>query len=227
MLNRIIFAAALACAPIAAAQPYNNPPEVIDGRALVGPPPEPLSAAQAADTLAMRPAVSADRLAQARADQTVDMWLAFRPVLGENFSEANFPRTARVIATARIAVGSSIGATKNEWMRPRPLIVDERVIQCDTPDAELRAQGSYISGHAALGYTWALILAELAPKHASDILVRGRDYGDSRVICGMHYPSDIEAGRLIASGVVARLHGDREFRRQIDAARREMARAYP
>jgi acid phosphatase (class A) len=71
------------------------------------------------------------------------------------------------------------------------------------------------------------VLAELAPSRADAILQRGRDFGDSRVICGYHYPSDIEAGRTIAAGVIARLHADASFRRDLDAARAELARAYP
>lgn len=70
-------------------------------------------------------------------------------------------------------------------------------------------------------------MAELVPSRADAILQRGRDYGDSRVICGYHFPSDIEAGRLLAAGVIARLHADANFRRDLDAARSELARAYP
>jgi acid phosphatase (class A) len=91
----------------------------------------------------------------------------------------------------------------------------------------LRAQSSYPSGHSTLGYAWALALAELAPQRADAILLRGREYGDSRVICGVHFPSDVDAGRVLAAGVVARLHADADFRRALDAARRELSRAYP
>ena len=70
-------------------------------------------------------------------------------------------------------------------------------------------------------------MAELVPSRADAILQRGRDYGDSRVICGYHFPSDIESGRLLAAAVIARMHADPAFRRDLDAARRELARAYP
>ena len=70
-------------------------------------------------------------------------------------------------------------------------------------------------------------MEELVPSRADAILQRGRDYGASRVICGYHFPSDIEAGRMLAAGVIARMHADPAFRRDLDAARRELARAYP
>jgi acid phosphatase (class A) len=69
-------------------------------------------------------------------------------------------------------------------------------------------------------------LAELVPSRADAILQRGRDYGDSRVVCGLHYPSDVEAGRTIAAAALARLHADPAFRRALDEARSELAQAY-
>jgi acid phosphatase (class A) len=68
----------------------------------------------------------------------------------------------------------------------------------------------------------ALILAELRPEHASAILVRGREFGDSRAICGVHYMSDVEAGRLYAAAVVARLHADPQFQADLAASRVEL-----
>jgi acid phosphatase (class A) len=87
----------------------------------------------------------------------------------------------------------------------------------------LRESRSYPSGHAALGWAWALVLAELIPDRADAILERGRDFGWSRVVCGVHYPSDVEAGRIVGAGAIARLHGDAFFRTQMDAARAELA----
>jgi hypothetical protein len=47
------------------------------------------------------------------------------------------------------------------------------------------------------------------------------------VICGYHFPIDVELRRLIAADGVARLHADPQFRPLLDAARRRLARAYP
>ena len=41
----------------------------------------------------------------------------------------------------------------------------------------------------------------------------------------MHYASDIEAGRTLASAMVARLHGDPQFQADMKKARSEIARA--
>jgi acid phosphatase (class A) len=74
-------------------------------------------------------------------------------------------------------------------------------------------------------WSWALVLAELKPAKADPILALGRDSGDSRVICGVHFPSDVEAGRTLGAAMVARLHADPAFERDLKKAKKEMARA--
>jgi len=208
-------------------RPASTETPLLDGVALLGPPPAAGSAALAADILSMHPNVSAERLAQARADQPFGPWVAMHPVFGDGFTEARLPRTARVFADVLAAIGPPIDAAKSEYHRRRPFRDHLDVTQCDAPSDALAQSGSYPSGHSTGGWAWALVLAELVPTRTDAILQRGRDYGDSRVICGFHYPSDVVAGRIIASAAIARLHADHDFRNDMEAARRELARAYP
>lgn len=230
MLRTLFIALAFATPAFAQApvtRPVVNAPPIIDAPALVGTSPAEGSVRGAADRLSMHPQVTPERLAQARADIPWSPWVALRPVLGDSFTEANLPRTARVFADVLTAISPPIGAAKNQYARRRPFLDMDNVVQCDAPDQVLANSGSFPSGHSAGGWAWALVMAELVPSRADAILQRGRDYGDSRVICGYHYPSDIESGRLLAAGVIARLHADPEFRRHLDQARRELAHAYP
>ena len=82
----------------------------------------------------------------------------------------------------------------------------------------LAKDGSYPSGHASLGWAWGLILAEMAPERANALVARGQAFGQSRVICGVHWQSDVTQGRIIGAATVARLHADPVFRAQVDAA---------
>jgi membrane-associated phospholipid phosphatase len=43
------------------------------------------------------------------------------------------------------------------------------------------------------------------------------------VVCGVHYESDIEGGRVTAAALVAALHGTAEFQVDVVAARTELA----
>ncbi|MBV9930254.1 MAG: phosphatase PAP2 family protein [Alphaproteobacteria bacterium] len=81
--------------------------------------------------------------------------------------------------------------------------------------------GSYPSTHAALGWIWASVLTALAPDRADRLIARGIAFGDSRVICGFHYKSDVDAGRLAAAALMAREAADPGFQAALAAAKRE------
>jgi acid phosphatase (class A) len=85
--------------------------------------------------------------------------------------------------------------------------------------------GSYPSGHTSIGWNWALTLTEIAPDHADAILQRGRAFGQSRGICGAHWKSDIESGRIIGAATFAKLHASPVFMAQMAAARAEVSKA--
>ena len=113
---------------------------------------------------------------------------------------------------------------KDRFNRPRPMIGNDQPI-CVPREDWMKTNASYPSGHAMVGWSWGLILAELAPARTDGLMAAGKAVGDSRVICGVHFQSDIEAGRLLASSLVARLHGAPQFQRDLATARRELARA--
>ncbi len=117
-------------------------------------------------------------------------------------------------------------AAKDHYKRVRPFA--EYNEESCTPKEEgiLRTNGSYPSGHTAIGWTWALILTELSPQHADAILQRGYAFGQSRVICGVHWQSDVNEGRVVAAGVVARLHADDGFNVALREAKKELDAVY-
>ena len=84
--------------------------------------------------------------------------------------------------------------------------------------------GSYPSGHTAIGWATALVLAEINVDRQNEILKRGYEMGESRVIAGYHYQSDVDNGRIVAAGVVARLHADEGFQKQLEKAKKEFAK---
>ena len=113
---------------------------------------------------------------------------------------------------------------KDFYHRTRPYVYYNEPTIYPQDEEELRNNGSYPSGHTIEGWSAALLLTELNPDRADTILARGYMYGQSRVIAGYHWQSDVDAGRLAASAAVARLHSDKRFQRLIKKARREYRR---
>lgn len=207
--------------------PERNPAVQVDATIFIPAPPQANGALELAERDIVRGPWTAERRAQALADNAIDPFAAFDSALGENFTAANFPATARLLDRAGRAAGFAGDPVKFVYRRPRPFVSDNRITPCIPDDERLRASYSYPSGHAALGFAWALVLAELVPSHVDAIIDRGRDFTWSRVVCGVHYPSDVDAGRIVAAAAVARLHTDPDFQREFAAARAELAAAYP
>ena len=244
MIRKLVLAAALALAacsttetaqaPAAPTPPpvvhpttgERNPAVQVDASVFLPPPPAANGALEVAERAIVRGPWTAGRRQQALEDNAIDPFAAFDSVLGANFTQANFPATFAVLDRAGRAAGFAGDPVKFIHRRPRPFLSDSAITTCIPNDERLRASFSYPSGHAALGFAWALVLAELVPSRADALIERGRDFTWSRVVCGVHYPSDVEAGRTVASAAVARLHADADFRQMMDAARAELARAY-
>jgi acid phosphatase (class A) len=87
----------------------------------------------------------------------------------------------------------------------------------------LKLDGSYPSGHASIGWIWALILKDLFPHRSREILKRGRQFGISRNICNVHWHSDVLAGRICGTAVTAKLYACPDFLQDLSLARKELA----
>ncbi|MGD9968350.1 MAG: phosphatase PAP2 family protein [Hyphomonadaceae bacterium] len=211
--------------PASPPSPARNPAVQVDATIFLPPPPLANGELELAERAIVRGPWTTERRAQALEDNAVDPFAAFDAVLGANFTNANFPAATTVLERAGRAAGYAGDPVKALYRRQRPFLADSAITPCIPVDDRLRASFSYPSGHAALGFGWALVLAELAPSRADAIIERGRDFSWSRVVCGLHYPSDVEAGRTVAAAAIARLHADPDFQRELAAARAEFAAA--
>ena len=150
-----------------------------------------------------------------------DLLRDFTCSLGVDLGAVQAPAVTRLLTRASADLFPLVGASKDYYKRPRPYLV-EKLPLCIVPSEELTRGGAYPSGHSAAGWLYALLLAETAPDHAAAILGRGRAYGESRVVCGVHYLSDIEGGRTLATALLAALNGSAEFAADLTAARSEL-----
>lgn len=233
MRTKLLAAAALALMLSAAASPAQAPPDgylgknIPDTFRILPPGPQKGSVRFQADRkmfAATRKLKGQARWDQARADDT-GLTKALACAVGVEFTPQSTPKILTMIRRVTRDSAAMTNLPKDANKRLRPFLIDKGEICTEDKRADLTKSFDYPSGHATAGWTMGLILAELAPDRATDILIRARAYGESRMICGMHNMSAVEAGRTNGSIVVAALHGSKEFRDDLEAARAELAAA--
>lgn len=144
--------------------------------------------------------------------------------VGVELTRETAPKLASMIPRIGLDVARATNRPKDLYKRKRPYLVDEGPI-CIAKSPLLALSPDYPSGHVTWGWTVGLILAELAPDRAAPILSRARAFGESRLVCGVHNLSAVEAGRTNGSIVVAALHGREDFRKDLEIVRKEVAAA--
>jgi acid phosphatase (class A) len=207
---------------------YLAPNALPDSLALLPPPPKTGSPAFALDEDVNRESLTQQGsprwvLAAKDADlsfpQVAD---SFSCALGAPITKQETPHLYLLLRRTLLDAGAATGRAKKFYARPRPYMVNKKPT-C-TPDAEkdLMKNGSYPSGHTSIGWALALILSEIAPERADALLARGRAFGESRLVCNVHWQSDVAEGRVVGAATVARLHADPGFRADLEAARAEL-----
>lgn len=149
---------------------------------------------------------------------------AFACSLGLALTPESAPKITALINRANEDAYLASDVIKKRYNHKRPFQVAEGSV-CVSPQgkAALERSPDYPSGHATLSWETGLIITELSPDHADDVLTRARAFGQSRVVCGVHNLSAIEAGWLTATAVFAMQMSAPEFGKDLDAARTELA----
>jgi len=207
---------------------YLGPDRLPDDALFLPPPPtreSPLGVADVAIFQATRALEGGPRWSLATSDDKIDrrsLLADFGCALGIDLAARETPAITRVLQRSNADLFALVGNAKDRYQRPRPFLTEQGAT-CIVPSEDFAKSGSYPSGHAAGGWLYALVLAEIDPANSAAIMARGRAFGESRVVCGVHYASDIEGGRLTAETIIATLHGMAEFQVDILAARTELA----
>ena len=202
-----------------------------DSLALLPPPPTAGSAQEAADIAQHRQSRAlqgSPRWALARQDTHLKFPAAakvFACALGVPITAENTPHLNMLLRRTLIDAGLATYKAKDHYNRQRPYVQLAESTCQPAEETALSKDGSYPSGHAAVGWAWAQILASLAPERADALLQRGHAFGQSRMVCGYHWQSDVDQGRLIGSAAVARLQSNPVFSEQARLAKQEMAAA--
>jgi len=208
--------------------PYLPLASIPESMVLLGPPPAAGSAAYAVDedaNLRYGALRNSPRWTQAAEDADLDFPQAagtFSCTLGIPITEQDTPYLYMLLRRSFTDAIISTLKAKSHYKRVRPFVIHNTSTCSPGWEKELKKDGSYPSGHSAIGWTWALILSEIDPEHGDAILLRGRAFGESRLVCNVHWQSDVAAGQLMASAVAARLHASPAFLADLKAAKAEI-----
>ncbi|ALR76462.1 acid phosphatase PhoC [[Enterobacter] lignolyticus] len=209
---------------------YLKNSQAIDSMALLPPPPEVGSIAFLNDQAMYekgRLMRNTERGKQAAEDANLSsggVANAFSTAFGSPITAKDAPELHKLLTNMIEDAGDlATRSAKQHYMRIRPFAF-YGVPTCNTKEQDsLAKNGSYPSGHTSIGWATALVLAEINPQRQDQILRRGYDLGESRVICGYHWQSDVDAARIVGSAVVATLHTNPAFQQQLQKAKDEFA----
>jgi acid phosphatase (class A) len=219
-----LIAAALAVSSAAKAGDtfYLNPDEV-DLIHVLAPPPIADSPAATADLQAVLAAVKSRTAAEIEHAQADDQRVVFRfaDVMGPNFRPESLPFAAQLFQHVYQDGNAATVAAKAYFKRQRPFVVDPdiKIIVVQAPDF------SYPSNHSTFAYEAGILLAAMVPEKAAAIFERAADYAHNRVVAGVHFPTDVEAGRISGSVIDNALLHDAHFLTDFERAKSEVRAA--
>ncbi len=221
----LAMASCLAAAPAGAQQRSNLlwlEPGKIDLAAIVGLPPAMNSPEQKREfdevlQITLNRTPEREKAAIADQYQTLARFLegADIPFAGNEHREVRL-----LYREAQIELGIVLLGVRRLTNRQRPFTVWNKVRVKPCPGG--RPEGtSFPAGHAATAALYAELLSTAAPELAERLEQRVKDYGESRLVCGFHYRSDLAAGDKAGRAVAKALLADRAFRARFDETRAE------
>jgi acid phosphatase (class A) len=172
----------------------------------------------------------------------------FADVLGSDFSEAKVPQSVRnFLAKVQRETTRPVNLVKDCWERPRPFAASSDVHPvgnmqettrnqpnaaniaphdagslCRPAEANAPYSYSYPSGHSTFGTMTAILLAAMIPEKRNALYQRGWEYGRNRVVLGVHFPSDVEAGRIDATAMAGLMMQNPDFQTDLAVAKAEL-----
>jgi acid phosphatase (class A) len=158
------------------------------------------------------------QVAAARADDLEQDIFIFRDLVGQDFTALQLPLTAALSRHIHSDESIVTKPLKTIYARARPFQYDSTLKPVCTLTDE---RSSYPSGHTVSGYLMALTLVQMLPEKQAQIMKRAEDYAHNRIVCGVHYPSDIEAGRDVAYLMFGYMLANPRFQEELSAAREE------
>lgn len=193
--------------------------------ALFGPPPAAESAEtrqELSELLELQHGRTPAQVASAQADRKKDVSRFFVALGLDTEHRPALPALRSFTDTAEADIGPYVRAAKEKFRRLRPYAIEPEVQPCI---GDVAGDQSYPSGHATYGYVMGALLSELVPERRTELMRRAEEFARQRMVCGVHFPSDLEAGRRGADFLVGEMHRSSAFQQDESAARIELRAA--
>ncbi|TPL92603.1 phosphatase PAP2 family protein [Mesorhizobium sp. B2-3-12] len=192
----------------------------VDLTMILPPPPANDSAetkAELGEVLTMQVTRTPQMEARAIADAEENVW-RFADVMGPNFNKDKLPKFSAFFDRVVETEGAVVDPAKDVWKRPRPHQLSDLV----KPVVKLSSSGSWPSGHATVGTMMGIILSDMVPEKRAEIMARAAEFAHNRIVGGIHYPSDVEMGKISGSVIAAVLLNREDFKAEYEVARAEL-----
>lgn len=195
--------------------------EQVDLVRLLGPPPadqSPQTRTEILELLQLQQIATPQDRDAAAADDRISVFQFASSILGPRFTVANLPLTEELFRRLSKDAISLFVESKDQWNRTRPARINGEIKPC----SDHASSGAYPSGHSTCGYLTAIVLAEMLPEKKPEIFERAGQYARNRMVCGVHYRSDIEAGQIAGTVIAAFAMQNPRFRKDFEEARKEV-----
>jgi len=168
------------------------------------------------------------RAAQAQRDAVYSMQTVIDemgPLFGLEITKEDTPEIYTILQDVCASCDSIYSGAKANFNRQRPYAYYNEGTLIPEKEEKHRYEGSYPSGHTVFFWTSALLLSDInqSPKAMEGLLARGYEFGQSRVIAGYHWQSDVDAGRMAGSVLYQLIRNHERFIEQLAKARAEFA----
>ena len=198
-------------------------PDQVDLVKILAPPPannSPETKAEIQELIRIQEKRTPHEEAAARADAKMTIFQIAGDILGPRFTPENLPITTKFFERLGREEGAIVSRAKDAWNRPRPFTLSQDIKPC----VRRSMNWAYPSGHTTFGYVNGIVLANMVPEKKAEIFVRAEQYGYHRMVGGVHYRSDVEAGRISGTVIAAIMMQNPYFREEFSKARNEVRR---
>lgn len=130
-----------------------------------------------------------------------------------------YPKLYKLLDRVHRTSSFATSKAKHYWNMKRPYVAIKEI----KPLIAAHSNPAYPSGHTTSSYTIARVLSLVFPEKKAQFLARAQEIANHRVLVGMHFPQDLDAGRELSLLVVGGLLQDAHFLKDLKKARKEVS----